>query len=178
MSELVGAVQAFIDDINGKKAWVEELNAHSHKVAQLYKDASRDEIMESLRRLAALFPNVPLVALGVVAITCGSLVEHGGDTAIAGPDLLDRLPRIIETAGDFYHRCRALAVADAALIDELRRAADDDDNKEEATPAEIIDDHIREHGEQGWRSNSAPCCFGNTPLPFWAICPRSFFASA
>ena len=31
------------------------------------------------------------VAAGLVALTCGSLVENGGDPAIAGPALLDRL---------------------------------------------------------------------------------------
>jgi len=45
-----------------------------------------------LRRLAGLFPNVPLVALGPVAISCGSLVEIGGGPAIAGPHLVDQLP--------------------------------------------------------------------------------------
>jgi hypothetical protein len=116
MSALLKAVQAFIDDINGEEAWVEELNAHSREVARHFAGASTDEVNEALRRFAALFPNVPLVALGLVALSCGSLVERGGDPAIAGPGLLERLPRINETARDFHARCRDLAAADAPLM--------------------------------------------------------------
>jgi hypothetical protein len=129
---------------------VEELNRQSHNVARHFDAATLDEINEALRRFAALFPNVPLVALGLVAINCGSLVERGGDPAIAGPGLLERLPRLNETAADFYNRCRALAAADESLIDELRAAlaADDAEQADELSPTEIIDKHV---GSEGWQ---------------------------
>src|SRR5262245_4117900 len=121
MSAFMKAVEAFVADIKGEKVWVEELNEHSRNVAQHMEAASLDEANEALRCFAALFPDIALVALGVVALSCGSLVERGGDPAIAGPALLERLPRVNETAADFYKRCRDLAIADTALMDELRQ---------------------------------------------------------
>lgn len=158
MSKLLTAVQAFIDDVQSQKGWVEEFNAHSQKIAKHFKGASLDEVNEALRRFASLFPEVPLVALGQVAINCGSLVENGGDPSIAGPGLLERLSRVNETAGDFYQRCRDLAIADAALIDELRAALEDDD-QEERTPAEVIDQHVANEGWQGLAGRFGPRLF-------------------
>src|SRR5262245_44971139 len=79
MSAFMTAIDSFIDAIKGEQAWVEQLNDHSHKLAKLYSTATAREINDSLGRFASLLPEVPLVALGHVAITCGSLVERGGD---------------------------------------------------------------------------------------------------
>jgi hypothetical protein len=156
MSAFMNAVQGFIDEIKGEQGWVEELNRHSQNIAQHFGAASLEETNLALRRFAALFPKVPLVALGQVAINCGSLVERGGDPDIAGPGLLGRLPRINETVGDFCSRCRALALADAPLIDELRAAtvaeSDDTEKTDDRTPSEILEDHVR---NEGWQQLAA-----------------------
>jgi hypothetical protein len=179
MSTFMNAVQAFIDDIKGEKVWVEELNERSRNVAQHFKMASLDEINEALRRFAALFPNVPLVALGLVAINCGSLVERGGDPTIAGPGLLERLPRINETSGDFYNRCRSLATADAPLINELRAAAladaDGAKKEEELTPTQIVDSNVANEGWQRLADKFGPVLFQEHPASVLGHMSREFF---
>ena len=179
MSAFMNAVQAFIEDIKAENAWVEELNGDSRNVALHFKGASLDEINEALRRFAALFPDVPLVALGLVAITCGSLVERGGDPAIAGPGLLERLPRVNETTADFCNRCRALALADAPLIDELRAAmaadTDDSEKKVEPTPTEIIDDYVANEGWQRLAGRFGPVLFQENPSSVLGHMSEEFF---
>jgi hypothetical protein len=93
----MNSVQAFIDDIKGEKTWVEELNEHSRNVAQHFKDAPLDRTNEALWRFTTLFPKVSLVALGLVAIDCSSLVDRGGDPASAGP---------ARTAGTYERTCK------------------------------------------------------------------------
>ena len=128
---------------------------------------------------AALFPDVPLVALGLVAINCGSLVERGGDPAIAGPGLLERLPRINETAADFYNRCRTLAMADTQLIDELRTAmaadADGAEEQVELTPGEIIDSHVADEGWQRLAGKFGPVLFQEHPASVLGHMSDEFF---
>jgi hypothetical protein len=176
MSKLLNAVQAFIDDINGQAAWVEELNARSREIAQHFKAAAPDEITEALRRLAALFPKVPLVALGLVAINCGSLVENGGDPEIVGAALLERLPRVIETAGDFYKRCRDLAMADQALTEDLRAGlAEAEEPEKELTPAEMIDDHVAQAGWSKLASMFGPVLFKEHPSSVLGHMSEEFF---
>jgi hypothetical protein len=176
------AVQAFIDDIQGEKAWVEELNERSRSVARHFDKASAAEIQEALQRLAALFPRVPLVALGLVAINCGSLVERGGDPAIVGPALLERLPRINETAGDFYRRCKALAAADVTFLDELRQESEADagDGEEDSgegdrTPEAILEAHVADHGWQRLAGKFGPVLFQEHPSSVLGHMSEEFF---
>ena len=93
MSRFLDAIQSFLDDIRREKGWVDELNAHSRTISSLYETMTNGEPDEALRRLAAILPELPMVAFGHVAITCGALTERGGDPAIAGPGLFDKLPR-------------------------------------------------------------------------------------
>jgi hypothetical protein len=151
MSALLNAVQAFIDDIKGEKAWMEEFAEHSRNIARHLKAASRDEVNEALRRFASLFPKVPIVVLGTVAVNCGALVENDGDPAIAGPSLLERLRVVNETAGDFCSRCRALAIADEPLVNELRAALAEgalDAGRDRLGPSDVVDNYI---ASEGWR---------------------------
>jgi hypothetical protein len=151
MSKFMTAIDRLIDDIQGERAWLNELNDHARQLAHLYSEATAHEVNDALRRLAAIFPG-PLVALGHVAIICGSLVERGGDPEIAGPALLDRLPRMNETATDFYQRCRALAESDAEFLERLQAetAADaqDDGDENALMPAAILDAYVASHGWQ------------------------------
>lgn len=125
MSAFLSAVDEFIAAIRGQTAWVEELNELSRKVARHFDRAKPAEVDEALHRYAGLVPDAPLVAVGLVGLNCGSLVERGGDTGIAGPALLDKLPRVLETATDFYRRCRAAAEADPDLAAELKGRAEE-----------------------------------------------------
>jgi hypothetical protein len=179
MSAFMTAVESFIDAIKGDQAWVEELNDHSQKLAHLYSTATAREVNDALGRFASLFPKVPLVALGHVAITCGSLVERGGDTEIAGPALLERLTRVNETATDFYQRCRALAESDAGLIEELRAEAaengGDDVDANTLTPAAIIDDHVAGQGWQDLAQRFGPALFKEHPSSVLGHMAEEFF---
>ncbi|SHH10436.1 hypothetical protein [Massilia sp. CF038] len=169
MSSFTIAIESFLDAINDEQSWVEELNVHLQKVSALYSEASAGEINDSLRRLASFLPNLRLVALGHVAITCGSLVERGGDPEIAGPSLLEKLTVVNEAVLDFYHRCRARAEWDKELIEELRPAAienaDEDIGPDGLTPAAIIEDHVNNEGWQGLAQRFGPELF--------EICPTS-----
>lgn len=179
MSAFMTAIESFIDAIKGEQAWVEELNDHSQKLAKLYSTATSRELNESLGRFASLFPDVPLVALGHVAITCGSLVERGGDPEIAGPALLERLSRVNETAIDFYHRSRALAESDAELIEELRvetaENAGEDGDANNLTAAAIIDDHVASQGWQGIAQRFGPALFKEHPASVLGYMAEDFF---
>jgi len=148
VSTLLNAVQTFIDDIKGEKAWMEEQSAHSRNIARHLKAASRDEVNEALRRFASLFPKIPLAVLGTVAVNCGALVENDGDPAIAGPSLLELLRVVNEMAGDFCSRCRALAIADEPLVNELRAAVADDAGRERLRRSDVINNYI---ASEGWR---------------------------
>jgi hypothetical protein len=167
MSAFMTAIESFIGAIKGDQAWVEELNDHSQKVAKLYTQATSREINDSLDEFASLFPDVPLVALGHVAITCGSLVERGGDPEIAGPALLERLTHVHEMSTDFYQRCRALAESDAELIGELRaevaEQADEDVDANSLTAAEIVDSHVANQGWQQLAQRFGPTLFKTHP---------------
>ncbi|MBY0460571.1 MAG: hypothetical protein K2V38_24915, partial [Gemmataceae bacterium] len=112
--------------VRGEEAWVEELNDASRRFARELISATPDEVNHALRQFAALFPNVRPVATGHVGISCGSCVERGGDPEIAGPALLDLLPRLLSTVVAFYRLCRERIEADPEIAAEVaRRAAGD-----------------------------------------------------
>jgi len=184
LSAFLSAVQSFIDDIQAKRGWVEELNEHSHTIARHMKKASAGEVTEALQKFAALFPRVPLVAAGLVAINCGSLIERGGDPAIAGPALLDFLPRINETGRDFYTRIRALAAGDESLLDELRQESADGADEAEGgeirqwTTDEVIDQHVANEGWGRLANQFGPVLFQDHPESVLGHMSEDFFRLA
>lgn len=179
MSPLLAAIESFIDAIRDEDSWVEELNQHSQAIGDVLPSATQKELDDALSRLASLFPNVPLVAVGQVTITCGSLVESGGDPSLAGPALLQKLPRIAETAGEFYQRCKALAESDDELIEELRPEAaeniGDDVQPDTLSTAEILDDYISGEGWQGLARRLGPELFEDHPAAVLGFMADDFF---
>ena len=127
MSPFAAAVEEFVAAIENRSGWVDEFNALSRRIGGLLESAAPDEVAAALRRFAALLPTCPLVAAGLVAINCGSLVERGGDPAVAGPALLDGLPRILELTLEFARAARAEAEADEEFLAERKQDADDPD---------------------------------------------------
>jgi hypothetical protein len=147
MSLFLTAIDSFIEVVKLEDRLADELNAHTHALAKLYAQAELREFNTALHRLTALFPDIPLVALGQVSRVCGAMVEYGGDPAIAGPSLLDELTRVSVPAAAFYHRCRELAESDAALVEQLRLdAVDNGADPDELTPAAIVGDHVNNIG--------------------------------
>jgi hypothetical protein len=182
MAALLTAVNELIDAIHGQRAWVEELNDISQRIAQHLHKANRAEANEALRRLVGLFPDVPLVALGQVATSCGSLVEIGGDPGIAGPALLDKLPRVNEMATDFYALCRAHAEADEGLIEELRslsEASDDgDEPNQERAPTDWVAEHVANEGWSSLASRYGPVLYQDHPTSVLGHMADQFFRLA
>src|SRR5262245_8059853 len=172
MAALLTAVTDLIDALGGKRSWVEELTALSQKVARHFSRAKRADVDEALRRFAALLPTVPMVALGHVAINCGSLVENGGDPGIAGPALLDKLPRVNEMAIEFCTRCRALAEADEELLEELRAQSEEDageesdneDDDRDRTPIGLVSDHVANAGWGNLAQRFGPVLYRQHPI--------------
>lgn len=173
MSRLLSEVRSFIDALQGQQAWVEELNEHSHKIANHFSDASAAEIRQALEEFAALIPDVPLVAAGLVAINCGSLVEHGGDPETAGPALLDKLPRILETAADFYRRVRPLAVADSEFLAAVRD--DLEIEEDELSAKELIDECVATEGWRRLADQYGPVLFQDHPAAVLGYMSEEFF---
>jgi hypothetical protein len=162
VSPFLSAVSEFVEAIRGGKAWVEELNDRSQKVGRLLGEATPAEVDDALRRYAGLFPNVPPVATGLVALNCGSLVEQGGDPMIAGPALLHLLPAVVRAAADFYPRARAKAEADPDLAAEIA-----------ARSAEVgeeydLDVHIAEVGWEELGQRYGPAVYQDAPLAVFA----------
>jgi len=160
MSAFMSAVSEFIDAIRGQKAWVDELNNHSQKVGGLLEEATPAEVEESLRQFASLFPNVPPVATGLVALSCGSLVERGGNPEIAGAALLNLLPRILEAVTDFLNRCRARLEADPDVTAEIQNRAQKDDYD--------LDTYIADESWDALAQRYGPELFQEAPIAVFA----------
>lgn len=179
MTLFLSTIGSFIGAIDDGQSWVEEFNDHLKKVAALYSEASPAEISDTLHRFASLLPDLPLVALGHVAIMCGSLVECGGDPDIAGPPLLEKLTSVNQAVSDFYYRCRARAESDKELVEELRPVAvenaDEDVDAASLTPADIIEDHINNEGWQDLARRFGPELFELYPNSVLAHMAEDYF---
>lgn len=127
MSAFTDALDGFLAAVRSDGAWVEELNEHSQRFGGALTDATPAEIAAAQRALAGLFPNVRPVATGHVGISCGSLVECGGDPHVTGPALLDLLPHLLKNVSDFYELAYDRAATDAGIAAEIAaRAAEDE----------------------------------------------------
>jgi hypothetical protein len=174
MSPFLNAVSEFIAAIQNQKAWVEELNDLCQAVGAHLSKATPAEVNDALQRHAGLFPEVPLVAVGLVALNCGSLVERGGDPGIAGPALLDKLPRILDTASAFYDRCWQIALEDTAWLDELRQQYPSDDGKERANE-DVLEEHIANDGWNELAGRFGPVMFQDSPESVLGHMSEDFF---
>lgn len=168
MSAFMSALNDFIAACRDDKAWVEELNDHSHKFAQRIDGATPEEVNEALRQFAELFPGIRPVATGHVGISCGSLVERGGDPGIAGPALLDLLPRMLEMVVQFYDACRERAETDPDIAKEIEERAKDDEGYD-------LDQYISDEGWQALAQRFAPFIFKHKPIPVLAHMAEEFY---
>jgi hypothetical protein len=168
MSAFTTALNEFIAACHDDKAWVEELNDHSQKFGRAIGRAKPDEVNEALRQFAGLFPNIRPVATGHVGISCGSLVERGGDPMIAGPALLDLLPRMLEMVAEFYRACRERAEADPDLAKEIAKRAEEDE-------AYDLDQYIADEGWQALVQRFGPFIFKHKPVAVLAHMAEEFY---
>ena len=169
MSAFTSAIANLIDAARGNAAWVEELNALSRAFVRVLPQATPAEVDNALRQFATLFPDLRPVAAGPVGISCGSLVENGGDPRIAGPALLDLLPQILESAAEFYRLCGDRVAADADVAAEVaRRAAED--------PAYDTNDYIRDETWDALAQRFGPAIFQTHPLAVLGHMARHFYS--
>jgi hypothetical protein len=89
-----------------------DLQQATGRVHQAIASASAGERDEALRRLSAGLPKMHPVPASKVAVTCGAIVENGGDPHISGPALLPRLPPTLEGAVRFHELCARKAAAE------------------------------------------------------------------
>jgi hypothetical protein len=163
----MAAVLEFVNAVRDPNAWVEELNDKSQKVGGLLDRTTGAEVEEALRRLAALFPRVRPVATGLVSLNCGSLVERGGDPEIAGPALLDLLPRILGATADFYTRCRTRVEADPEVAAEVESRAREEDYD--------INSYIADHPWEELAERFGPELFQEAPISVLAHMAEEFY---
>lgn len=169
MSAFTSALTGFIDAIRGQTAWVEELNDHSQKFGSLLEHATPDEVTDALRQFAGLFPNVPPVATGHVGISCGSLVERGGDPEIVGPALLDLLPRLLEAVTEFYRLCRERVAADPDIAAEIATRASENEGYD-------LDQYIADESWQELAQRFGPFVYKHKPVPVLAHMALHFYS--
>jgi hypothetical protein len=169
MSAFTSALTEFINAIRGQTAWIEELNDHSRKFASLLGEATPDEVTDALKQFAGLFPNVSPAATGHVGISCGSLVERGGDPEIAGPALLDLLPRLLQAVTEFYRLCRERVEADPDIAKEIAARAEENEGYD-------LDQYIADESWEGLAQRFGPFIFKLKPIPVLAHMAREFYS--
>ncbi|MBA4188672.1 MAG: hypothetical protein C0467_11795 [Planctomycetaceae bacterium] len=168
MSAFTSAVAEFIDAARGDKAWVEELNEHGQKFAKLLPRATPTEVNDALRQFASLFPNLRPVASGQVSISCGSLVERGGDPEIVGPALLDLLPVLLHGVADFYRLCESRAAADPEIAAEITLRAQENEEYD-------LEQYIADESWQALGQRFGPFIFKHAPIPVLAHMAEEFY---
>jgi hypothetical protein len=100
MSTLAAATDRFLSVIDTHRN-LQELQEGTLAFHQQIPFASQDEINAALHKLLPTVRTAHLVPMGSVALSCGALVEFGGDPAICGAALLDRLPDLLRGVGAF-----------------------------------------------------------------------------
>lgn len=91
---------------------------------------------EAIRRLRDYVPDTHPVLAGLVATTCGALVEAGADPELALEPISFRLSEILVEAAKFAEACRALAPEEA----------DAEEDEEETEEEE--EDYIEKYGSE------------------------------
>lgn len=169
MPAFADALEAFLAAVRGDDAWVEELNDHSRRFGSALNGATPDEIAAAQRAFAGLFPNVRPVATGHVGISCGSLVECGGDPHVTGFVLLDLLPHLLKGVGDFYELAYDRAANDAEIAAEIEtRKADDPDYD--------LDSYIADESWDALGMRLGPALFQEHPMPVFAHMADRFYS--
>ncbi len=169
MSAFADELEAFLAAIRSDDAWIDELNAHSRRFGAALNGATPAEIGGAQRALAALFPNVRPVATGHVGISCGSLVECGGDPHVTGPALLELLPVLLRNVGDFYELAYDRAANDAELAREIEsRKADD--------PEYDLETYVADESWDALAMRYGPALFEEHPMAVFAHMADRFFS--
>lgn len=103
MSKLPAAVDKFLAVVSEHETLPElqESTAAFHRHLPV---ANANELNDALSRFLPAVRFAQTVPASCVAISCGAIVEFGGDPAICGPAILQRLPRLLRDATAFIQQ--------------------------------------------------------------------------
>lgn len=121
MANLFAAIDALIKCATASGS-MDDLQKAIGGVHDVLESASPEERNESLRRLNAALPKMHPFPACKAAMTCGAIVEFGGDPQITGLGLFPLLLNTLAGAAKFLQLCEDKARADGLLKD-----GDDDD---------------------------------------------------
>jgi hypothetical protein len=111
MSTLLAATDELIQRAT-TSGTLRDLQRATAQVNQALTSASAEERNEALRRLSADLPRMHPIPAAKAAITCGGIVEAGGDPDISGPALFPLLEGTLDGAIRFHELCAEKAAAD------------------------------------------------------------------
>src|SRR5438874_545665 len=94
---------------------LQDLQRAVGQVHQAMAHASPEECNGALRRLSDQLPQMHPIPAAKVAMTCGALVETGGDPLLAGPTLLSLLPDALDGAMRYHELCAEKATAEGLI---------------------------------------------------------------
>ena len=81
------------------------------KIAEMAKDADVEMLDDAVARLAALIPELKIIRAGLIAITCGALVEEGASAEPVAEPVLTRFSEAAQRTAPFVEACLAEATA-------------------------------------------------------------------
>jgi hypothetical protein len=114
MSSFSTAINEFLSRATSSGT-LRDLEHATGEVHEKIAEASPEERDAALRRLSAELPGMHPVPAAKVAITCGAIVENGGDPHISGPAIIPLLPGSLDGAIRFHELCEEKARADGTL---------------------------------------------------------------
>jgi hypothetical protein len=103
MSTFPAAIDKFLSVVVQHKT-LQEMQDATAALHRHLPVAAADELKEALSRFLPALRFAHPVPASCVAISCGAIVEFGGDPAICGPAILQRLPRLLRDAAGFIQQ--------------------------------------------------------------------------
>jgi hypothetical protein len=118
---------------------LEEVYTSARQVMEEAAGADPEDWNNALERLHDAIVAAPVPCLGVLGITAGALVEHGGSPDMALSAVLERLPEVLLGAADFAAACRQAAGEETegeAIPEDTDDPDEDTDKEEQADPVD------------------------------------------
>src|SRR5260370_19983142 len=104
MSTLLPAIDELITRAT-TSGTLQDLQGAIAQVHQRLDQVSAAERNEALRGLGANLPKMHPIPAAKIAVTCGALVEAGGDPNLSSPALLPLLPNTLDGTIQFHELC-------------------------------------------------------------------------
>ncbi len=128
MSDLLVAIDELLTRAT-TSGTLQDLQRATGSVQQRLSQASPEDRDEALRRLSVRLPRMHPVPAASVAMTCGALVETGGDPHISGSAVLALLPDTLDRTMQFHELCR-----DKGRAEDPGQETEEEDEEEEDEP--------------------------------------------